>query len=298
MRKRARISPPSATTWSSEVSQSAVSTSSMSGSCCLNSSEYMRGALRWAGPGRRRRPAGTVIHRPRAVPQSDRHRSATGVGRRWPGRSRTAAPGGLALAGAAVRSHDRARRGRRPERLRRPGRQPQRGRRVGRGGDPEPGDRPGPGRRRARRLHPGLASRRTPPTSPRTAASGRSIAWPARGARSSIRAWSSTGRPCARARTARTATRGSRCATRPPVRRSRPSWTSCSGRAACDRVVVGGLATDYCVRATALDAARLGYATSLLTDASRAVDLAPGDGDRAVTEMSDAGVAIVRESDR
>ncbi len=64
------------------------------------------------------------------------------------------------------------------------------------------------------------------------------------------------------------------------------------------RVVVGGLATDYCVRATALDAVRLGYATSLLNDASRAVDLAPGDGDRAVTEMNDAGVAIVRESDR
>jgi nicotinamidase/pyrazinamidase len=65
-----------------------------------------------------------------------------------------------------------------------------------------------------------------------------------------------------------------------------------------ERVVVGGLATDYCVKATALDAVRLGYRTSLLADASRAVDLAPGDGDRAVTEMNDAGVAIVRESDR
>ncbi len=65
-----------------------------------------------------------------------------------------------------------------------------------------------------------------------------------------------------------------------------------------ERVVVGGLATDYCVRATALDAARLGYATSLLADGIRAVDLAPGDGDRAVTEMMDAGVAIMRESER
>ena len=65
-----------------------------------------------------------------------------------------------------------------------------------------------------------------------------------------------------------------------------------------ERVVVGGLATDYCVRATALDATRLGYATSLLADGIRPVDLAPGDGDRAMTEMMDAGVAIVRESER
>ena len=41
-----------------------------------------------------------------------------------------------------------------------------------------------------------------------------------------------------------------------------------------ERVVVVGLATDYCVKATALDAARLGYRTSLLTDAIAAVDLA------------------------
>ena len=58
------------------------------------------------------------------------------------------------------------------------------------------------------------------------------------------------------------------------------------------RVVVVGLATDYCVSATALDAARLGYETSLLTDAIAAVDLQPGDGDRALQSMRDAGVAM------
>ena len=59
-----------------------------------------------------------------------------------------------------------------------------------------------------------------------------------------------------------------------------------------ERVVVVGLATDYCVSATALDAARLGFETSVLTDAIAAVDLARGDGDRAVEAMRDAGVAM------
>ena len=57
-----------------------------------------------------------------------------------------------------------------------------------------------------------------------------------------------------------------------------------------ERVVVVGLATDYCVKATALDAARLGYETSVLTDAIAAVDLEPGDGARAIDEMAAAGV--------
>ena len=57
-----------------------------------------------------------------------------------------------------------------------------------------------------------------------------------------------------------------------------------------ERVVVCGLATDYCVKATALDAARLGFETYLLVDAIRAVDLAPGDGERAIEEMRAAGV--------
>jgi nicotinamidase/pyrazinamidase len=62
--------------------------------------------------------------------------------------------------------------------------------------------------------------------------------------------------------------------------------------AGIENVVVVGLATDYCVKATAIDAARLGFGTSVLTDAVAAVDLEPGDGDRALTEMRDAGVVM------
>ena len=58
------------------------------------------------------------------------------------------------------------------------------------------------------------------------------------------------------------------------------------------RVVIAGLATDCCVRATALDARRLGFAAAVLIDAVRAVDLAPGDGERAVDEMQQAGVEL------
>src|SRR5204863_7332598 len=59
------------------------------------------------------------------------------------------------------------------------------------------------------------------------------------------------------------------------------------------RVVVTGLATDYCVKATALDAQRLGFDTEVLRDAVRAVDLTPGDGDRALAEMEAAGVELL-----
>jgi nicotinamidase/pyrazinamidase len=62
--------------------------------------------------------------------------------------------------------------------------------------------------------------------------------------------------------------------------------------AGIDHVVVVGLATDHCVKATALDAARLGFETHVLTDAIAAVDLEPGDGDRALEEMRDAGVGL------
>jgi nicotinamidase-related amidase len=66
---------------------------------------------------------------------------------------------------------------------------------------------------------------------------------------------------------------------------------------AIERVVVVGLATDYCVKATALDAARLGYRTSVLTDAIAAVEVAPGDGTRAIDEMASAGVRLCRAAD-
>jgi nicotinamidase/pyrazinamidase len=59
-----------------------------------------------------------------------------------------------------------------------------------------------------------------------------------------------------------------------------------------ERVVVVGIATDYCVRETAVDAARLGLATMVLRAAVRAVDLTPGDGDAALEAMAAAGVEV------
>jgi nicotinamidase/pyrazinamidase len=59
-------------------------------------------------------------------------------------------------------------------------------------------------------------------------------------------------------------------------------------------VAVVGLATDYCVKATALDAVRLGFRTVVLTDAVAAVDVQPGDGDRALDELRDASVELRR----
>ena len=59
-----------------------------------------------------------------------------------------------------------------------------------------------------------------------------------------------------------------------------------------ERLVVCGLATDYCVKATALDAVRLGFDTSLLVDAVAAVNVDRDDGERALSAMRDAGVAL------
>jgi nicotinamidase/pyrazinamidase len=55
------------------------------------------------------------------------------------------------------------------------------------------------------------------------------------------------------------------------------------------RLYVSGLATDYCVRASALDALHGGFQVVVLTDAIGAVDLKPGDGARALDEMRGAG---------
>jgi len=57
-------------------------------------------------------------------------------------------------------------------------------------------------------------------------------------------------------------------------------------------VTVVGLATDYCVKETAIDAATAGFDAEVLADGMRAVDLAPGDGARAVAAMVSAGVAV------
>lgn len=58
-------------------------------------------------------------------------------------------------------------------------------------------------------------------------------------------------------------------------------------------VYVTGLATDYCVRATALDARNAGFATYLVTDAVRGVEVNPGDCARALADMHAAGVQSV-----
>ncbi|MGH2747715.1 MAG: isochorismatase family protein [Actinomycetota bacterium] len=59
-----------------------------------------------------------------------------------------------------------------------------------------------------------------------------------------------------------------------------------------ERAVVVGLATDYCVRATALDATDKGLETTVLSDAIRAVNREPGDGDKAIQQMRAAGARI------
>jgi nicotinamidase/pyrazinamidase len=60
-----------------------------------------------------------------------------------------------------------------------------------------------------------------------------------------------------------------------------------------DEVDIAGLALDYCVKATALDARRAGLAVTVHRDATRAVEVRPGDGDRAVEELRAAGVEVV-----
>lgn len=62
--------------------------------------------------------------------------------------------------------------------------------------------------------------------------------------------------------------------------------------AGVEEVAVIGLATDYCVKATALDAVALGFRTSVVTDAIAAVEIEAGDGARALDELSAAGVTL------
>jgi nicotinamidase/pyrazinamidase len=58
-------------------------------------------------------------------------------------------------------------------------------------------------------------------------------------------------------------------------------------------VYIMGLATDYCVKFTALDAAELGFNTFLVTDGCRGIDLQPGDIDQSLAEMQAKGVQLV-----
>jgi nicotinamidase/pyrazinamidase len=57
---------------------------------------------------------------------------------------------------------------------------------------------------------------------------------------------------------------------------------------------IRGLATDYCVVSTVLDARKEGFDVLFLEDTSRAVDVQPGDGARAIDKMREAGAVPVR----
>jgi nicotinamidase/pyrazinamidase len=61
-------------------------------------------------------------------------------------------------------------------------------------------------------------------------------------------------------------------------------------------VFVCGLATDYCVKFTALDAAQMGFKTHIIEDASRGVNLQPEDVKNAIEEMERAGVSVCQSS--
>ncbi len=63
------------------------------------------------------------------------------------------------------------------------------------------------------------------------------------------------------------------------------------------RLLIGGLATDYCVRATALDALHEGFEVVLLEDAIRAVEMQAGDGARAIAEVVARGGRLARLAD-
>lgn len=64
-------------------------------------------------------------------------------------------------------------------------------------------------------------------------------------------------------------------------------------KAGVEEVVVGGLATDYCVKNTVIDALKRGFKVKAVEDAMRPVELQPGDGERAIEEMRAAGAEIV-----
>jgi nicotinamidase/pyrazinamidase len=64
-------------------------------------------------------------------------------------------------------------------------------------------------------------------------------------------------------------------------------------KAGVEEVVIGGLATDYCVKNTVLDAVKNGFKVKAVEDAMRAVDLHPGDGEKAIAEMRAAGAEII-----
>jgi nicotinamidase/pyrazinamidase len=64
-----------------------------------------------------------------------------------------------------------------------------------------------------------------------------------------------------------------------------------------DELYVGGLATDYCVKASALDSVKHGFKTAVILDAVKAVDVKPGDGENALREMGKAGIRLIPSAD-
>ncbi|MCB8963979.1 MAG: bifunctional nicotinamidase/pyrazinamidase [Bacteroidales bacterium] len=62
---------------------------------------------------------------------------------------------------------------------------------------------------------------------------------------------------------------------------------------AVDELVIVGLATDYCVKNTVIDALRLGFAVQVVLEGVRAVNIAPSDGQKALAEMAEHGAAII-----
>jgi nicotinamidase/pyrazinamidase len=64
-----------------------------------------------------------------------------------------------------------------------------------------------------------------------------------------------------------------------------------------DEVYVGGLATDYCVRASTIDACREGFDVTVVSDAIRGVEVEPGDSERALADMAEAGARIASSSE-
>ncbi len=71
-------------------------------------------------------------------------------------------------------------------------------------------------------------------------------------------------------------------------------WLKAQGVA---ELFVCGLATDYCVKFTALDAATMGFKTHLIEDASRGVNLRPDDVRKAIEEIARAGIAVMQSAD-
>jgi nicotinamidase/pyrazinamidase len=80
-------------------------------------------------------------------------------------------------------------------------------------------------------------------------------------------------------------------------RRSKTDLDSILKRSDADTVHICGLATDYCVKYTAIDAVREGYKTILVKDACRGVNINDGDVDNAILEMQQQGVEILTHRD-